>query len=167
MTFKEARKAFGRVEKPVAIVTNVDWLDQKQEEILAALVSNIPYFGAIALNKDEGLFVDWLQAAAQHHDAAAARSAALAHCEASKKPGSSACIVVLEVRAAGQGEQTLSAPAAEALRTEYRKLRAPKAFAISRSTGNFGFARGDAEAALTACETAGTSADDCTVLVAD
>ena len=62
---------------------------------------------------------------------------------------------------------SLSGPANAALRKGYRKLKPPKAFAISDKTGHFGFDRGDGGRALASCEKASGGAGDCRIVVAD
>lgn len=168
ISFKEARKSLPNGKRVVATVPDVAFLDEKQKSILDGIKSSVPYYGALAISPDEGLFVEWLQAAGQHHSAAAARQAALSHCEANRKTSSAGCVVVLEVAPKGakpQAALSLSADGYSALRGEYRKLKAPKGFAISPTTGSFGFAKGDGGRALDACERAG--AKDCKIVVAD
>ena len=167
--FKDARKALPR-DRAELEVGDADFLDEKSQNILKGLRDSIPYYGSLALSPSEGLFVEWLQASGQHHSLAAARKAALAHCEANRKSSSDKCQIVLDVFPKGVKEDasfSLSAPAADALRKDYRKLKAPKAFAISKTTGNFGFDRGDGGRALSACAAAGDKASDCEIVVAD
>lgn len=168
LSFKEARKAVPKGNRTVATLTDTSFLDDKQQAIVKSLEANIPYYGALALTPSEGLFVEWLNAAGQHHSIEAARTAALAHCEANRKAASAPCVVVFEVAPRGAKEDaalSLSAPANAALRGDYRKLKSPKAFAISAQTGTFGFAPGDGADAITACAASG--AKDCAVVVAD
>lgn len=170
LSFKEARKALPKGNRIVAELRDTSFLDEKQQEIVLSLKDTIPYFGALALSPDEGLFVDWLNASAQHHSLEAARAAALKHCDANRKAASAKCVVVLEVSPKGgkpDAPLSLSAEAADALRGEYRKLKGIKAFAISQSQGTFGFAGGDGARALDACAKAGSGAKDCKVVVAD
>ena len=170
LSYKDARRALPKGNRTVAELPDTSFLDEKQQAIVLSLKDTIPYFGALALTPDEGLFVDWLNASAQHHSIDAARAAALKHCEANRKKSSVKCVVVLEVSPKGakpDAPLSLSAEAADALKGEYRKLKAPKAFAISPSQGTFGFAGGDGARALSACAKSGGGAKDCTVVVAD
>lgn len=170
LSFKEARKALPKGNRVVAEQPEATFLDEKEQAIIASLKETIPYYGALALSPDEGLFVDWLNAAAQHHSLQSARDAALAHCEANRKRASAKCVVVFEVSPKGadpEAEFSLSAEAAAALRSDYRKLKSPKAFAISASKGSYGFAGGDGARALDSCKKAGEGATDCKVVVAD
>lgn len=170
LSFKEARKALPKGNRVVATLPDTSFLGEKDLAIVKSLESNIPYYGALALSPTEGLYVEWLNASGQHHSIEAARSAALAHCEANRKPASDACVVVLEVAPKGakpDAPLSLSAEANSALRGEYRKLKAPKGFAVSKSKGTFGFAKGDGARALDACAKSGDGASDCEIVVAD
>ena len=170
LSFKEARKMLPKGGRTVAELPDTSFLDKKQQAIVMSLKDTIPYFGALALSPDEGLFVDWLNASGQHHSLKAARVAALKHCDANRNKSSAECVVVLEVSPKGAeagAALSLSAEAAEALRGDYRKLKGPKSFAISDTQGTFGFAAGDGPKALDACIKAGSGAEDCRVVVAD
>ena len=170
LSFKEARKVLPRGGRTVTALPDTTFLDDKQQAILRALTDSIPYYGALAISPDEGLFVEWLNAAGQHHSIMAARAAALRYCEANRKKESAECVVVLEVSPKGADPDaplSLSADAADALRGDYRKLKSPKAFAISTNLGTFGFARGDGGRALDTCSKMGSGAKDCRVVVAD
>ena len=171
LSFKEARKALPNGKRIVAALTeDAGFLAEKEQGIVKQLEANIPFYGALALTPSEGLYVDWLNAAGQHHSIEAARAAALAHCEANRKPSSEPCVVVYEVAPRGakaDAPLSLSAEANAALRKDYRKLRAPKGFAISKSKGTFGFAAGDGARALDACAKSGEGASDCEIVVAD
>ncbi|MEP3392867.1 MAG: 5-aminolevulic acid synthase [Litoreibacter sp.] len=170
LTFKEVRKILPKGSRVVAELPDTSFLDEKQQAIVLSLKDTIPFYGALALTADEGLFVDWLSASGQHHSLDAARTAALDYCNANRKAESAGCVVVLEVSPKGHDADailSLSADATDTFRKEYRKLGSPKAFAISKSQGTFGFAGGDGARALDACAKAGEGASDCTVVVAD
>lgn len=170
LSFREARNAVPKGNRVTAVLTDTSFLDDKQQAIVKSLQSNIPFYGALALTPSEGLFVEWLNAAGQHHSIEAARAAALAHCERMRKRNSKPCVVVLEVSPRGakaDAPLSLSAEATAALRGDYRKLKAPKAFAISKTKGTFGFAAGDGARALDGCAKAGGGAKDCEIVVAD
>ncbi|WP_154666748.1 5-aminolevulic acid synthase [Litoreibacter arenae] len=170
LSFREAQSALPKGDRTIAVMPQTAFLDDKQRSILAGLRDTIPYYGALAVSPDEGLFVEWLNAAGQHHSRDAARAAALSHCEANRKSSSARCVVVLEVLPKGakpDAALSLSAPAADALRDDYRKLKGPKAFAVSPSSGTFGLSEGGAQTALNACKGAGGAARDCVVVVAD
>lgn len=170
LSFKDARKALPKGNRTVATLTDTSFLAEKEQAIVKSLESNIPYYGALALTPSEGLYVEWLNATGQHHSMEAARAAALAHCEGNRKKSSNPCVVVFEVAPRGAKEGaalSLSAEANAALRGDYRKLKAPKGFAISKTEGTFGFAAGDGARALDACAKAGEGARDCEIVVAD
>lgn len=165
--YREANRILPDGDSTVARIVAVPFLDDTQREILGGLRMTIPFYGSLALSPDEGLFVDWLQASGQHHSVDAARAAAMAHCEASRKKSSASCVIVLDVVPKGwdaEAPVSLSQSAAEALRGPYRKLRGDKAFAISAQTGTFGFGA-SSDDAITACAEAG--AEDCQVIIAD
>lgn len=170
LSFKEARKAVPKGARTVATLMDTSFLEEKEQAIVKSLEANIPYYGALALTPSEGLYVEWLNAAAQHHSIEAARTAALSHCEANRRAASEPCVVVFEVAPRGVKDDaplSLSAEATTALRGDYRKLKAPKGFAISKTKGTFGFAAGDGARALDGCAKAGAGASDCEIVVAD
>ncbi|MEM9583961.1 MAG: 5-aminolevulic acid synthase [Pseudomonadota bacterium] len=181
LSFKEARKALPRANaKPVvemfqANIPETDkarlgGTDKSVEKLLRTLGTTVPAYGAVAISPSEGLFVEWLNGAGQFHSLAAARAAALDYCDSNRKRGSAPCEIVVLVTPKGakaDAALTLSGPANAALRKDYRKLQAPKAFAISEKTGNFGFARGDGGRALSRCEAGGQGASDCKIVVSD
>ena len=181
LSFKEARKVLPRANAKPAIAFNealvppadrarLENAQQSLGDVLGTLGAAMPSYGAVAITPSEGLFVEWLNGVGQFHNLPAARAAALAYCNANRKAESVPCEVLVEVAPKGAASDdaiTLSGPANAALRGAYRKLKAPKAFAISQSTGNFGFDRGDGGRALNACASAGQGASDCTIIVAD
>ena len=181
LTFKEARKALPRANAKSSITFDVSIVSdevrarveaggQPLEKLLGQLGASIPAYGALAISPSEGLFVDWLNGAGRFHSIADARAAALAYCNDNRKSGSDTCALLVEVTPKGSSEEdafSLSGPANKALRGPYRKMKAPKAFAISAKTGNFGFDRGDGGRALEACASAGDGAGDCKIVVAD
>ncbi|MDP2740712.1 MAG: 5-aminolevulic acid synthase [Pseudorhodobacter sp.] len=129
-----------------------------------------PYYGAIAVSPEEGLMVEATVAAANYHDTEAAAAAALAGCNA-RRSGKTACMVVALIRPKGwqaRGLQ-LSAAATAAIRKDYGG-RAPKALAISPTSGLWGIAKGPgaAQAALADCAAKATPPlTDCTLAVVD
>lgn len=181
LSFKEARQQLPRANAKAQIAVNeapvpasdreqLEGARQKLSDVLMSLGGALPQYGALAISPSEGLFVDWLNGAGQHHSLAAARAAALRYCNAKRRRSSAGCKIVVEVSPRGAKAGTklsLSQPANAALRTEYRKLKSPKSFAISEKTGNFGFDRGDGSRAVAACARAGQGASDCKVVVAD
>lgn len=181
LSFKEARKVLPRANAKPAIAFNEALVPQTDRarlenarqsigDVLTTLGEAIPAYGAVAISPSEGLFVEWLNGVGQFHSLPAARDAALAYCNANRNAASAPCQVLVEVapKGAKPGDAiTVSGPANAALRGAYRKLKSPKAFAISLSTGNFGFDRGDGGRAINACASAGKGAADCRIIVAD
>lgn len=178
LSFKEARKALPSASKRVSLDTYPDRIPASDlaklqaagltvKETFKQIGATLDGYGAVAISPDEGLVVDYIKGVSQHHSLEAARRAAIAYCDSQKTAGSAPCVVVAEVspRGAKQSALTLSAAANSALRREYRKLATPRAFAISPSTGAYGFDRGDGGRALEACARGG--ARDCIVVVAD
>ncbi len=180
ITFKEARKALPRATAKASVTFDAAILPESDqtrvggeaavEKLLRTLGASTPAYGAVAISPSEGLFVEWLNGAGNFHSIADARAAALAYCNGQRKGGSAKCALLVEVTPKGTSEEdtfSLSGPANKALRGPYRKLKSPKAFAISAKTGNFGFDRGDGGRALEACAAAGDGAKDCKIVVAD
>jgi hypothetical protein len=181
LSYSEARKVLPRVNaKPIISVDSsrvpeadrarLERAGQTIDDVLSSIGAAIPAYGALAFSPSEGFFVEWISGAGHYHSVPAARAAALSYCNSKRKSSSDPCeiAVVIAPRGVKEGAPlTLSGPANAALRGEYRKLKAPKAFAISESTGNFGFDRGDGGRALAACSTVGQGAEDCRIVVAD
>jgi hypothetical protein len=179
LSYSEARKLLPRANAKAAIGVEASLVPetdrarlegarQSIDDVLASLGAALPAYGALAISPSEGLFVEWLNGTGQHHSVQAAHRAALDYCNAKRKRSSAPCQIVVQVtpRGAKPGAAlSLSGPAIAAFRGAYRKLNAPKAFAISPSTGSFGFDRGDGGRALEACARAG--ARDCKIVVAD
>ncbi len=179
LSFSDARKALPNAGKRVSVTTYADRVPESDIAKLQAagltlkqtfkqIGASLEGYGAVAISPDEGLVVSYIKGVGQHHSLEAARNAAVNYCNANKGQGAASCVVVVEAspRGAKDGAAlTLSASANAALRREYRKLSAPKAFAISPSTGAFGFDRGDGGRAITACARGGAS--DCRIVVAD
>ena len=166
MTFKEARKSLPRNIKSISKVADHGFLDEKTTTILETLRASIPYYGALAISPDEGIFVEYISAVGGHHSSKAAQDAALKQCNANRKSSSAPCVVVLEVAPKNpRGDLSLSVEAQEALLKSYRKLDKPRAFAISPATGAYGFDLGDGARAVSKCAAGG--AKDCEIIVAD
>ena len=132
--------------------------------ILEQLVPTQKYYAAVAIAPDFGLMSEATIAAANYHDEANARAAALAACDAARLASaedadadeavaSTECAIVLVIRPEGwePGRALqLNSDASAALRGAYRRLGRPRVMAISDSTGNWGMGT-DAAAALAAC----------------
>ena len=129
------------------------------------LPQTLLYYGAIAIAPDEGLANPRTTVAVGNfHDAESAGAAALARCNAARAEDSAECVVVLEIRPAGWeagAALQLSSGAADALRSEFRRLSRPRVFAISDATGQYGMGPGIASARA-AC-----GVEDCRAVVLD
>jgi len=135
--------------------------------ILEQLVPTQKYYAAVAIAPDLGLMSEATIAAANYHDEANARAAALAACDAARlatvedadadeAAASTECTIVLVIRPEGwePGRALqLNSDASAALRSDYRRLGRPRVMAISDSTGNWGMAADDAGALADCGET--------------
>lgn len=127
----------------------------------------VRYYASIAYSPQDGLVHDALQAAMNYHTPQAADRAAIAACDRIKTKGAPSCRVAARVlpRKWEPRGLTLSVDATAGFDKGYRKQRGAKAFAISRSTGAWGYGPGDA-AAVAACEKA-ASPGDCEIVIRD
>jgi len=166
---RSARKAVFPATGVSITVLEAGGLSATDRAVLRQVLAAQPYYGAVAMSPSEGLMSEALVAAANYHDVEAAGVAALRDCDARKKPGSAACVIVAELRPEGWEPRTLqlSAAATDGLARDYKGLGA-KALAISPATGKWAIAKGkDAVAEAQAqCEAAGAGGD-CRVVVAD
>lgn len=179
LSFGEARKALPSAGKRVNLETYPDRVPEGDaakfeaagmslKDVFEGIGATLEGYGAVAISPDEGLVVEWLSGVSQFHSLDAARAAAISYCNDKKEASSANCVIVAEVSPRGAKDGavlTLSQSANAALRKGYRKLDAPKAFAISPSQGAFGFDRGDGSQALAACARSG--ATDCAIVIAD
>lgn len=140
------------------------------EQVADQLVSQVPYYGAIAISPDQGLNSTATTARGNYHSFQAASAAVLADCNAARSRGSARCVVVAEVRPRNWQARAfqLSAGATAIFRREYRRGREERAFAISPTSGGYGVGKGPGAAvsAVAACNQAG-GVSDCQVAVAD
>lgn len=132
------------------------------------------YYGSIAFSPSEGLQSESLQGAFNFHSTQAADRAAVATCDAYRKPGSDACIVAAQIlpRKYEPRAVQLSHDATSDFQGTYRRIRENKAFAISQTTGAWRIARGKdpAEAAVSACNRAAMAVRgpaDCRAVIVD
>jgi hypothetical protein len=146
-------------------------LSRADRRTLEQVVVAVKYYAAIAYAPDRGLMSEATAAAQNYHSTAAAEAAALAECRS--KSGGAACVIAARLVPEGHAPRAtqMSSAATESFRADYLPAKAPKAFALSASTGSWGFARGQnaARAAVAACRdrSAGGAAADCAVAVAD
>lgn len=152
-----------------------DGLSAQDQKIVRALVplmakqlrQPVRYYSAIAWSPGDGLVHDSLQAAMAHHSPQAAAAAAIAACNKLRGSGQPACQVAAWILPRGYKAQplTMSVDATAAFERSYRKLRGPRAMAISPSSGAWSIAASDA-AAVSGCE--GTARPgDCRVVIRD
>ncbi|AZB65230.1 5-aminolevulic acid synthase [Cereibacter sphaeroides] len=168
VTGREAKKMLFPPAKAEVEILPVAFLSENDRALLRMVVSEQPYYGAIAVSPDEGLASEATIAAANHHTTEAAARAALAACE-EKRKGRAPCAIVGFVRPKGWKSRplSLSSDATEGFRADYG-TRGPRALAVSPATGRWGIGAGAGagEAALAACAKAG-GAGDCVLAVAD
>ena len=170
LTEREARAAVAAPRGVSVLIADLDFLTPQLRGALEAVAAQLPYYAAIAVSPGEPAASQLNPGVVNFHSPEAARQRALATCNAQRTSGGP-CVIVAEVRPRryAPGSPTLSVNATEALRGAYRRLDAPKAFAISPSTGAFGFARGDGARALATCaaRASDAGASDCRVFVSD
>jgi hypothetical protein len=170
LTEREARSAVAAPRGVSVAIADLDFLTPQLRSALEAVASQLPYYAAIAVSPGEPASSQLNPGVVNFHSPEAARQRALATCNAQRTSGGP-CVIVAEVRPRRYepGAPTLSVNATEALRGAYRRLDAPKAFAISPSTGAFGYARGDGGRALATCaaRASDAGASDCRIFVSD
>lgn len=127
------------------------------------------FFGKLAENPQTAALSGLMQLVVDFHSPAGADAAALRACEQARQAGQGACVVAARVlpRRWKPRSLMLSSTATAAFRN-YRRAKAPKAFAISPSTGGFAFATGAGAGpqALAQCR-ARSGAGDCEIVIAD
>ena len=164
---RAAKDALFSARKSEVVMAPAPFLSDSDARLLASVVADQPYYGAVAVAPDEGLASEATFAAANHHSVEAAVKAALAACNAKRK-GGRPCAIVGNIRPEGWQPRGfgLSADATKGFRDDYGS-RGSRALAISPSTGRWGLGKGDRAAsdALAACGKGG--AGDCQLAVAD
>lgn len=154
------------------------FLSANQVKIIGAAVAKRPYFGAIALSPSAGVLGKGATMVFNFHSASDAHAAALSGCESSRADDAERCVVIADVVPRGYRNPRaleMNAGAAKAFRTEYRKLKGHRAFALSHAAGEWGFAGGAAsveaaiQAAVSACaeRAAPKGGTDCAAVSAD
>ena len=147
-------------------------LSDQDQGLLRIAASGQKYYAVVALPPSEGLMSPAGAIAANYHDLATAETAALAECNG-KRMGGKKCVVAARVRPQGWEKRDfqLSADATAGFVKAFRRGSGPRAFAVSASTGVWGFAKGDdaAAAAIADCaaKPAASAPRDCKVVVAD
>lgn len=144
-------------------------LSAEEADLLTTVAQSQRYYAALAFAPDAGIMAEPTVFAANYHDIANAREAALRECN-SRRQGGAACTIALEVRPAGwqARDLQLSADATEAFNVDYQRIRGARALAISARTGSWGIGQGDDPAAMAIahCEES-EGASDCAVVIAD
>lgn len=168
LTGAEARDLLFRENGRNVEIADVAFLGAPERRALEAYGADFAYYGAMAVSPGDRVDSGSAVALANFHSPEAAAAAALEGCEARRKEGD-ACIIVATInpRRYENRALTLSVEATAALKGEYRRLEAPKAFAISPSSGAWAFARGDGTRALDQCEARAQGVRDCRIVVAD
>ncbi|WP_068116698.1 hypothetical protein [Tropicimonas marinistellae] len=167
---KAAKRMLFSDKGGVAQVAQLDFVDDAVAKALKAAAGQIPYYGAIAVSPGEPTSSNLMATMANYHSVEAASAAALANCNARRTSGK-ACVVIATITPKRFKAQplTLSVQATQAFNKEYRKLKAPKALAISDKAGVFGYDRGDGGRALAKCQAAAAErgASDCRIAIFD
>lgn len=147
-----------------------DFLGPVEIKALEGYAAEFDYYAAFAVSPGDPAENGSAVGLANYHSENAARNAALGACNARRKTGRP-CIIVAVTRPRGwkpRGFQ-LSVGATTGFRTEYRKLKAPKAMAISPKTGAWAVGRGDGGRVLASCNrrAADKGSQDCRIAIVD
>lgn len=153
------------------------FLSPNQVKVIGAAVRKRPFFGAIAVSPSSGVLGNAATMVFNFHSAQDAQTAALGGCESRRGDGDDACVVIALVVPKGYRAPRavqMNAGATDAFNKEYRKLKGHRAFATSRTAGEWGFAAGDSVAdaitkAVAACALRAEpkGGTDCTAVSAD
>lgn len=170
---REAKRAlFSPRGHQIQMVDGLSDLEQKIVTEIVPLMAEqlrqpVRYYAAIAFSPDDGMLHDSIQAAMNYHTPNAAGRAAVQACNALKSKSAPSCRVAAFVVPKRYKSQslTLSIDATVGFDRAYRKATSPKAFAISKTSGNWGIGRSD-EAARASCEKAGQPGD-CEIVIRD
>lgn len=139
-------------------------LSDKDAQILRQAAATQKYYGAVAISPDQGLMSDATLAAANYHDVASARTAALAGCDKRRKPGSAACVIVAEILPIGWKEGAAVQLSADAT-AAFGQLKGRRVMAVDTATGDWGAGTAP-QAALAACQ-AKTGTKSCEIVISD
>lgn len=153
----------------------VDGLGKLEQKIVTEIVplmakqlrQPVRFYAAIAFSPDDGMLHDSIQAAMNYHTPEAAGRAAVRACNALKSKSAKSCRVAALVvpKRYKPRDLTLSIDATVGFERTYRKAASPKAFAISKTSGNWGLGQSDA-AARANCEKNG-GPGDCEIVIRD
>ena len=170
---RDARRAlFSAKGHAVQVAPGLTELQQKiATEIIPLMAQQlrqpVRYYAAIAYSPDDGMVHDSLQAAMNFHTPGAADAAAIAACNRLRSRGNKQCEVAARVvpRKFKTRALTLSIDATVGFERQYRRASAPKAFAISKTSGSWGMGRDD-QSAIKSCES-GAAPGDCEIVIRD
>lgn len=141
-------------------------LSNEERPIVTQIAQGQKYYAAMALAPDHGLMHPATVLAANYHDVAMARAAALRECDGLREGGRD-CVIVLEVRPAGWAarEVQMNADATTAFLNDYLTGSGARAMALSLQSGEWGLGRGTNAAAdaMAECAAAAAPATDCTL----
>ena len=170
---KAARKAlFPLRGHEVQVSSKLTKADQRAVAALVPLMAEqlrqpVRYYAAIAYSPKDGLAHKSIQAAMNYHSIQAAAAAAIRACDKARSRAAPKCQLAARMvpKRYKPRALTLSIDATAAFEKAYRRAKSPKAFAISKATGNWGMGKSDA-GAIAACERAGAP-KDCKVVIRD
>lgn len=156
----------GRMVEP----GEADFLTPEVVDALSKQLREFDYYAAVAVSPGEPVASGLQVLMANFHTPESAEAAALEECNAQRTSGK-ACIIVARVlpKKYESSDLTLSVEATRALRKEFRKLKPPRAFAISETTGHYAMDRGDGGRAIAACNSQASEkgVTDCKLVVFD
>ncbi len=143
-------------------------ITKDEANLLAGVVAQQPYFGAVAISPDEQLLESKATiAVANFHTSEAAGAEALRQCDA-LRVATTPCVVVIYIRPKGWENRplSLSSEATAGLDADYPAANG--ALAVSTSTGAWGIASGAGagDAAVAACAKK-AAAKDCSIVIQD
>ena len=166
---ESARAQLFPAEGVEVLAYTVEGLSDEEIALLTQVAAGQRYYAAVAFAPAEGILAEPTVMAANFHNIEAARAAATRQCN-ERRRGGRACAIAFEVRPRGWEARSfqLSADATAAFVADFAPARAPRAFATSQATGQWGVGTGADAAgqALSQCRGA-PAATDCAVAVSD
>ena len=180
-----ARKALFKPRGADLVMVRDNGLDAGQSAIMETIAKGLRsgnlanYYGSVAVSPDffalmqqdpgQAVLTGLMQVTERLHSPATADAVALAACNAARSAGQSACVIAARIlpRRWEPRDLTMSVDATRAFR-DYRRARAPKAFAISEGSRAYAVTNGDGAIAqaLADCNAAALVAD-CSIVVSD
>ena len=173
VSVSDARRQLYRIDRAEVVNVDLPGLTDQQVQTITGLAQSQRYYAALAYAPAVGVLAEATVIASNYHSTEAARAAAIAQCN-ERRSGGAACVIGLDVRPAGWEARALqlSAEATEAFDRRFRRTAQPRAFAVSPTSGAWGYSEDAAspEAARTqATERCAASKgdSDCLVVVLD